>query len=69
MKIQEKMFQRHRLSEAAFNIQQLLKLRITMREENLCHRSLVHQLTCFDCGKKHIGQTGKNFEIKYKENL
>jgi hypothetical protein len=29
----------------------------------------IHQTNCKDCQLKHIGQTGRNFQTRYKEHI
>jgi hypothetical protein len=57
----EKIVYGHKHSEAEYTIQQILKPNFSMREESIFHRSGIYQLTCLGCGKKHTGQTRRNF--------
>jgi hypothetical protein len=36
--------------------------------DNKYNRGGVYQLTCTDCNKKYIGQTGRPFHVQYKEH-
>ena len=36
---------------------------------NKFNKSGVYQLTCQDCNRKYIGQTGRPFYIRFQENL
>jgi hypothetical protein len=39
------------------------------RQDNIYNKSGMYQLKCGGCPKKYVGQTGRNFQTRYKEHI
>jgi hypothetical protein len=39
------------------------------KKESEYSQSGIYQLQCSECPKRYIGQTGRTFEIRYKEHI
>jgi hypothetical protein len=39
------------------------------RHDNIYNKSGIFQLNCGGCPKKYIGQTGRNFQTRYREHI
>jgi transposase-like protein len=49
------------------NLRHLLNNR-TNNKQDIYNKSGVYKLTCTDCNKQYVGQTGRPFYIRYKEH-
>jgi hypothetical protein len=36
---------------------------------NIYNKSGIYQMKCMECPKKYVGQTGRTFNIRYKEHI
>jgi len=50
------------------NIRHLLKHKQNDDTQNTYNKNGVYQLTCTECNKRYVGQTGRPFHIRYKEH-
>jgi len=50
------------------NLRHLLHHRQTNTTQNTYNRNGVYKLTCTECDKQYIGQTGRPFHVRYKEH-
>jgi hypothetical protein len=50
----------------ANTLEKILKCK---QKTNICNKSGIYQMKFMECLKKYIGQTGRNFSIRYKENI
>jgi hypothetical protein len=45
------------------------KIYQSLSHKQINSRSGIYQIKCFDCPLKYIGQTGRTFNIRYKEHI
>jgi hypothetical protein len=56
--------------KVAFHMQNVIKNMLKHYTQTVKHNdSGLYQMKCLDCPLKYIGQTGRTFTIRYKENM